>query len=235
MTANAPERDILEILRRNKWLAQLPADATAELAAGARRRRLADGELIAGRGKQPEGLALVVSGAIRSSNFSAEGREIAFSLVKPGGLWGLVAVLDGAGAVHETRVSGPTELIVFPTRLVRDMLDRDPALYKPVTQMLCYRLRKAYSAVDDLALATLRQRLARQLCTLATELPAEKRHISVTQDELANLVGATRPSVNRELAVLEREGLVERQYGGVTVLDYEHLHELCATQRIFEL
>lgn len=232
------DQDILQALRTNKWLAMLPEDALAELAAAGRLRHYSDGEEIVGRNKQPDGLALVMRGAIRSSNFSEDGREIAFSLVQAGGLWGVVPVLDGAGSVHDTCASGRTELFVIPTRAVRDLLGRRPELHKVAVEMLCYRLRKAYSAVDELALATLRQRLARQLCTLAVdagEEPGQKRRIAVTQDELGILVGATRPSINRELAKLEREGLVKRQYGGVTVLDYEQLNDLCATRRIFDL
>jgi CRP/FNR family cyclic AMP-dependent transcriptional regulator len=238
MKPTPPRPDAMEMLRANRWLARLPLDALRELAAAGRWRSLADGEMLAGRNAQPEGMALVLSGAVRSSNFSLEGRESAYSLVKAGSVWGLVAVLDGGGAVHDTRASGKTELFIIPARTVRDLLEREPALYRLAVQMLCYRLRKAYSAVDELALATLRQRLARQLCTLvgaAAEHAQDRLRISVTQDELANLVGATRPSVNRELAEMEREGFVKRQYGGLTVLDYGHLHQLCASQRIFDL
>jgi CRP/FNR family transcriptional regulator, cyclic AMP receptor protein len=238
MPLDLSHKGVLEALNSSRWLARLGPQVLEELAARGRKRKLADGEMIAARGKQPEGLALVISGAIRSSTFSEDGREIVFSLVRAGNVWGLVAVLDRAGAVHDTRASGPTELFVIPTAVIHEILERHPEVYREITLMLCYRMRKAYSAVDELGLANLRQRLARQLCTLVAQegqAPADEQRVPVTQDELAALVGATRPSVNRELTAMEREGLVKKSYGGITVLAYEQLRGLCATRHIFDL
>jgi CRP-like cAMP-binding protein len=233
------QHEALKILRANIWLKDLPAGVLAELAALARYRKYTEGQLIAAKDTRPEGICIIISGGIRSSTFSETGKEIVFSLVRAGSLWGVVAALDGNGSVHDTRASGNTELLVIPDDALLRLMDREPALYRHFSRMLCYRLRKAYSAVDDLGLATLRQRLARRLCALGMPSDAHSAApgtaLNLTQENLAVLVGATRSSVNRELRALQREGLVEVGYRTVAILDYARLQELCASRRIFDL
>jgi hypothetical protein len=58
--------------------------------------------------------------------------------------------------------------------------------------------------------------------------------VASTQEQLALRVGATRTSVNREIQELQREGILKAGYGTISILDYERLHALCATKRIFD-
>lgn len=236
MPTSYPNSEGIQILRSNRWLAQLPSEVLAEFSAVARRRRYADGEEITGYGEPPSGLVVVVKGAIRSTSSSEDGREVAIALVPPGGIWGIIAVLDGGGSTHAGAASGDTELLVIPTDAVRAAFRRWPHLHAWAVPLLCARLRKAYNAVDDLALSKLRQRLTTQLCMMAKSDGDLGRPVTVmaTQDELAMLIGATRPSVNRELAAMEREGLIVRKYRGLIVLDLPGLRKLGALRRAFE-
>lgn len=228
----------LAAVQSNRWLSRLPAPILQELAGLAQVRRLANGEVFVSRGQQPEGLALVVTGALQSSAYSEDGREVGHSLTMPTRLWGVVAIMDGEGSVHDARAKGATELLVIPAQAFQDALERHPALLRAMALMLCYRMRKNYSAVEELGLATLRQRLARQLCTLAAGSgappPGAMVQLVVTQEELAVLVAGSRASVNRELSDMERNGMLQRQYGGITVTDLGQLQSLCVTQQFFE-
>ncbi len=228
----------LAILKGNAWFKGLPADALNALARIARHRRFVKGELIAARGVPPEGLAVVIRGAIRSATLTADGHEVVFSLIQPGYVWGLVAAIDGLGSVHDTRAHGRTEVLLVPRAAFLEVLDARPQLYGHFARLLCYRLRKAYSAVDEFALVPLRQRLARQLCTLALAAPGGHRDgdgasLRLTQSEIAGMLSAARPSVNRELKRLQAEGLVELGYRGVTVRQFSKLRDLCAGQSLF--
>ena len=219
-------------LSANRWFKGLPADTQAAFARVARLKRYAAGELVAARGTAPEGIAIVLKGAIRSATLAADGREIVFSLVQRGSIWGAVAAIDGAGAVHDTRAQGRTEVLMVPRAAFLAVHDEHPVLWRHFAQLLCYRLRKAYSAVDEFALAPLRQRLARQLCTLAVAGGGER--LAFTQSQLAEMLGAARPSVNRELRRLQDEGLVELAYRGVRVAQFDRLRAICETQGLFE-
>ena len=237
MSSTAPKLDVIQALRSNRWLAQFPADALAEFAAVARWRRFADGDEILGYGEIPAGLAVVVKGAIRSSSSSEAGREVAIALVQPGGIWGIIAVLDGGGTTHAGAASGETELLIIPAQAFRAAFDRWPHLYSLAITLLCSRLRKAYNAVDDLVLSSLRQRLAVQLCILADSNGDKETvpTVSTTQEDLAMLIGATRPSVNRELAAMESEGLLKRKYRRLELLDLAALRQECAVRRPYEV
>ena len=238
---NMAEHDLqwrLAILKGNGWFRDLPVDALNALARIARHRRYANGGVIAARGVPPEGLAIVIRGAIRSATLTADGHEVVFSLIQPGYVWGLVAAIDGLGSVHDTRAHGRTEVLLVPRVAFVDVLDARPELYAHFARLLCYRLRKAYSAVDEFALVPLRQRLARQLCTLALAAPGNRpdgdgTSLRLTQSEIAVMLSAARPSVNRELKRLQEEGFVELGYRGVTIRQFSKLRDICANQGLF--
>jgi CRP-like cAMP-binding protein len=228
----------LSVLQGNEWFRDLPLPALNALARSCRHRRYLNGELIAARGVPPEGLAIVLRGAIRSATLSSDGHEVVFSLIQPGFVWGLVAAIDGLGAVHDTRAHRRTEILLIPRRAFLEILDGQPALYAHFARLLCYRLRKAYSAVDEFALVPLRQRLARQLCSLAlasagTRAHSEDASLRLTQAEIAEMLSAARPSVNRELKRMQDEGLVALGYRGLTVKQFARLRDLCEHQGLF--
>lgn len=230
----------LATLKGNAWFKDLPAGALEDFARVSRYRRFLNGELVAARGMPPEGLAVVIRGAIRSATLTADGHEVVFSLIQPGYVWGLVAAIDGLGSVHDTRAHRRTDVLLVPRAAFLEVLDSRPELYGHFARLLCYRLRKAYTAVDEFALVPLRQRLARQLCTLALAAPGntsggqcavgDGASLRLTQSEIAVMLSAARPSVNRELKRMQDEGLVKLGYRGVTVRQFARLRDLCANQ-----
>ena len=226
-----------EILRRSGSFADMPADALLKFAAACRTRRYANGELIVARGLPPEGLAVVISGAIRMASLNAEGREVVYSVVQPGKVWGIVAALDGLGATHETRAYGTTEALVLPRASFLAILGAQPELYASFARMLCHRLRKAHGMVDEFALVPLRKRLARQLCVLASAEAGghagESARVPFTQAELGGMLSASRPTVNRELRRMQDEGLVELSYRGVRVKQISRLLEVCENKELY--
>lgn len=227
----------LHLLRAAELLRAFPDDALRTLAAHCRIRHCRRHEMLAKRGQPFEGLVLVAEGAIQSSTFSEDGREIVFSVVRAGHVWGVVAVLDGEGAVHDTYTCSASTLVIIPSVAIHRLLDERPELYRCFNRMLCYRLRKAYSSVNEYGLSSLRQRLARQLCILSESAApgGVRQSIHTTQEQLASLVGATRPRVNRELAALQNAGVISVHYGEITVLQYEKLQALCSAERMFYL
>lgn len=223
----------LAILEGNAWFRDLPPEALREFARISRFRRYQNRELITPRGVSPEGLLLVIRGAIRSATLAADGHEVVFSLVQPGYVWGLVAAIDGLGSVHDTEAHRRTDALLIPRGAFLEVLNASPVLYGHFARLLCTRLRKAYTAVDEFALVPLRQRLARQLCTLAVTAPGglpegDGATLRLTQSEIAVMLSAARPSVNRELKRLQAEGLVELGYRGVTIRQFAGLRDICA-------
>lgn len=183
---------------------------------------------------------MVLKGGILNSNVSEDGRETVYSYVTEGKLWGLVAAIDGGVAPYDGWARGDTELAMFPSAYVHTLLDQNPELYRLIAQALSYRLRKAFAAVDDLALANLRQRIARHLCTLAMSIGRDGQDgapisIRLKQEDIAAMAGGTRSSINRELVHFENEGALKRNYGCIEITDLNALLAACVTKTIFEL
>lgn len=221
MLANTLQAQIA-ILEKARWFKDLSHPVLAEFAQAGRVRQFADGELIVARGAAPTWLAVVTKGAIRSATLAANGREVVFSLVPPGGVWGLVSTLDGLGAQYDTRAHRKTEALTIPHAAFIRVLDDHLDLYRHFSRILCARLRQTYNAIDEFALVPLRQRLIRQLYMLATSNNAERSGtagvcLNLTQAEIAVMLGAARASVNRELSRLEDDGLVQLGYRVVTI------------------
>lgn len=225
-----------DILRASGAFEGVPADQLARFAAACRVRRYANGELIVARGLAPEGPAVVIRGAIRMASLNAEGREAVYSIIQPGKVWGIVAAIDGLGATHETRASGPTEVLVIPRAAFLAILEAEPRLYAYFARALCHRLRKAHGMVDEFALVPLRQRLARQLCVLASSGQGEggvAERVKFSQAEIGVMLSASRPTVNRELRRMEDEGLVELSYRGVRVRQFDRLLAVCENKSLY--
>jgi CRP-like cAMP-binding protein len=237
MTAGRAEVEPLTFLRQSELARAIPDADLCLLSSRSRVRHCRRHELIGRRGEPIEGLILVVDGAIRSGTMSEDGKEIGYGVITPGHFWGLVSVLDQAGTVHDVHACIDSTLVVIPTAAIHELLEARPSLYRGFNTLLCYRLRRAYSSVDDYGISSLRQRLARQLCLLyGPDTQGSTRDpIRVTQQELAGLVGATRSRVNKALAHLQHAGVLRVGYGGITVLKHEELQRMRSRERLFYL
>jgi CRP/FNR family cyclic AMP-dependent transcriptional regulator len=230
----------VQALQESAWFKEFPPTAIVELAAAGTVQHLADKQSLYRQGEPSAGITLILSGGIRSGSTSMDGHEFTFSLLKPGAIVGLVSCMDGLGMVNNAIAHGETDVLNIPRDALMHLLKRDPALYGHFVYMLCYRMRKAFSMVDELALVSMRQRLARQICTLVfaeheQETIAGEIELAITQNDLAVMLGVTRAIVNRLLKEFEDEGLVVPRYRKLLVRDFATLHARCAGQRLFSL
>jgi len=225
----------LEVLRGNDALKQLPNDVLEEFANFSYRQTLKDGELLASKGEQALGIAIVARGSICASSYNERGQQFAFSMIETGGVWGLVAVLEPSSLMRESRAQGDTEILILPRKDLLHTLDKRQELWRFFTQMLCRHLRKAHQVLDVIALLSLRERLARALyMSSSPELhelgQLSKPRVNLTQDDLAAMLVVTRHAVNRELKHLEQAGLIVTGYGYVELSDIAGLKKIMGQQ-----
>jgi CRP/FNR family transcriptional regulator, cyclic AMP receptor protein len=169
------------------------------------------------RGDAGRCVYLVVSGCVRLSVFSAEGRLLSFKHANAGDIFGEIAALDGqprtADAVALARVVAMT--------LAKEQLDRllesNPRVARAAIAWLCQRLRDTSVQAEAIALHPVEVRLARYL--LSRLMPASAANttggeatveLGISQGELAPLIGASRQKVNAALGLLEDAGAVRR-------------------------
>lgn len=213
----------------------LPAEAAAQFASLASRRRLADGELLYARGDQAEALYGLIRGRIRLSNVAPDGREVLVMLFEPGDWIGEVSLFDGLPRTHDAHAAGEAEVFVLPKARLLGLLEAEPRLYRHFAARLARQLRFALSWIDDAVFLPLSLRLARRLLDLARVYGLDTPRgllldLHLPQEDLGRMLGASRQSVSKALKQMEARGWIALEYGKVLIRDAEALRQLVGAQ-----
>lgn len=177
-------------------------------------RRYDAGRVVAQRGDRAEEVFLVTSGQLRISVCSADGRELAFRVANAGDMVGEIGVLDDSVRSADVTALKATEVLVLARADLRRLLNSRPAMAFGVIRFLCGRLRDTSEQLEALALRRIEARLAGFLRRLIyTPGPANgeaELTLSISQSEIAALIGASRPKVNAAFGTLEQQGAIQR-------------------------
>lgn len=215
-------------LRRREMLANTPlfasvqTDLLDELAAKAKMVKVDARETLFSKGDPGDRLYLVAKGLIRIGVLSAEGREVTYGLIKPGQLFGEIAVLDGKERSADATAMEPTELIALERKDVHAFLHKHPVQALHLIEVLCERIRRADNQLEDMVFLSLPSRLAKHLLmldqTMGTKAkPGTPSTIKLSQQEIADHLGISRESVNKVLSKWEQAGIVTLGRGQITL------------------
>jgi CRP-like cAMP-binding protein len=197
--------------------AGLEPDVRQEIAMHIHERTYEAGQVIAFAGEPCEAVHFVVSGVVRAHRLSLDGREYVLAYLGAGQVFNLVPALDGGA--HLATVEAVSEAIIYSIACdrFREFVDRHTALSLAVLERLTDRVRYLSDQVEDLALHTVRTRLARFLLARAEgDLRTPRQW---TQEEIAAHIGTVRDVVGRTLRSFAREGWVRRERGRLVVRD----------------
>ncbi len=216
---------------RGSWFSKLSAPLRADILACSRVRRLDDGEPLTTRGAPAEEWCGVARGAVRVSSVSLSGKQVTLTYVEPGTWFGDIALFDGLPRTHDADAHGQTTLLTVNKADFRGLLARHVELYEALLRLNCRRLRLMFDTVEDLNTRPLAARLAKQILLLARSYGvaqgpdgAEIRiGLALAQEDLAQLLGASRQRVNQELKNFERDGAVRVEPTRLVVLAREKL------------
>jgi CRP/FNR family transcriptional regulator, cyclic AMP receptor protein len=197
----------------------------------ARIRNVAAGERIFSIGSPGDYMAAVLTGTIRITVPSPHGRELLLAILEAGELLGEIALLDGKERTADATANTPSVLAILDRHEVLSFLERNPAAWPRIVEILCDRIRHTDVQLAEVALLRLPARLAKAILRIAGSDPnpggdSKQFHVQLTQQDLANMVGATRESVNKCLGVWQRQGLVHVDGGQITVPDRSRLESL---------
>ncbi len=174
----------------------------------------------------------VVSGRIRISAGSADGREIFLNIMEPGDTFGEIALLDGGTRTATATATEPSELVSIRREPLFELLEREPKAALELLRLCGERLRWTSGLLEDAALLDAPARLAKRLLSLGEqhgEDGAGGRLVRISQEELANFLGVSRQAVNEQLQDWKAKGWVALGRGTVTVRDAAALRK--AAQR----
>jgi len=196
-------------------------------------RQFREGEAIFQQGDPGQMLYLVESGQVRIYVQDEEGQETSVTLCGPGDMFGELAVIDGLPRSASAVAMDRTVVHILSRDRFREHMRRSPQLAFNFMKTLSVRVRYSTQQVSSLTLLDTPGRLARKLLELArdhgqVEPTGVRINLTLTQSDLASLIGATRESVNKALGSFRRRGLILTHAGHITIVDPDALRELCS-------
>lgn len=215
-------QDNLELLRRVPYFAGLPEGVLLALADAAVAKRCTRGQIIFLESDPCAGLFIVARGEVKIFKVSPQGREQILHQLGPGGTFNDVAVLDGGPNPASAAATADALLYAIARADIRRLAQGYPELAWALIESIARRARHLVAMVEDLALRSVKARLARLLLTEAERtdsLDALDRSQMVTQAEMAARLGTVREMIGRALRDLADEGLIEFDRHRIVISD----------------
>jgi len=224
----------IALLQSNLWFAALPARVREAIIEVANIQTLPDGGYSHRKDQPAEGWFGILSGAIRICSTAPDGKEAVLAYLEPGNWFGEISLFDGVPRTHDGIAHGATELLLVAPADFRALLVRFPELPIHFLRLQSARLRLLYGAMADVNTLPLEARLARQLLNLArsygvTEQDGIRINLHLPQEDLGQLLGASRQRINAQLSDWTKKGWIAVHFGHVTLHDNAALEQAART------
>ena len=222
--------DAERVLRR----APLFEGLDEENARGLRRQltevKLSRGEHLFQEGQDGDRLFVVLDGKMKLTRAAVDGRENLLGVLGPGEMFGELSLFDPRPRTSSASAVTDATLAALGHDALRRMLQDHPEVSLHMLQALARRLRRANDVVADLVFTDVPGRVAKNLLDLADRFGEQEKdglhvHHDLTQEELAQLVGASRETVNKALADFAARGWLQISARSVLILDVERLRK----------
>ena len=210
------------VLARHEFFRELPAGVIGRLASRARLIGYMPGAQIFRKGDDGLGLLAVISGLVKISVPSDDGKEIVLRLVSRNEIFGEIALLDGGPRTADATAVTKSQLLSLDRRDFVPLLEDEPPLAIRLLTLVSHRLRQTSEQVEDMTFADPQKRLAKALLRLAEVQggpPSETPRIAITQKELGRTIGLSRESTNKWLRDWEVAGHISLEKGACTIRD----------------
>jgi CRP-like cAMP-binding protein len=224
-----------EALERRRGLLQkvplfsgLAPERLEALAGVATTKRLAAREQLFHKGDPAAQVYVVASGRLKVVTTSSEGDEMLFAILDEGEVVGELPMLTGGRRTASVVALEPCELLALARRDFLRFLREQPEAAIELMVVLAERLVRISEFAEDALFLALPARLAKKLLALAERFGAEidggtRIDLRLSQGELADLVGTTRESVNKQIRAWTGDGILRMERGEVTILDPDRL------------
>jgi CRP/FNR family transcriptional regulator, cyclic AMP receptor protein len=217
-----------DLLRRTPLFSGLDDEAAASLRSQLSETRLRRGETLFREGDSGDRLYVVLEGKIKLGRSSPDGRENLMAVLGPGQMFGELSLFDpGPRSLTATAVTDVTMKTLGHDELT-GWLTGYPDVARGLLGQLAARLRRTNDVVADLVFSDVPGRVAKALLDLASRFGRKADdglhvHHDLTQEELAQLVGASRETVNKALADFANRGWLRLEPRSVVLVDVERL------------
>ncbi|HEX6508189.1 MAG TPA: Crp/Fnr family transcriptional regulator [Chloroflexota bacterium] len=199
------------------------------------RREFSRNELIFSQGDRGDGLYIVATGHVSITRQNPNGDELILAMYVPHEYFGELALFDDEPRSATATAIDECSLFFLSRAAFRGFLEAHPEALLTCLEVIVGQLRRTTDLADEIALLDVRSRLARRLLRLAQQgvvesersAPGSAASYRITQQQLANMMGATRESVNKHLNAFVDEGMIRLERGHIHILDVKKL-EACS-------
>ena len=175
------------------------------------------------QGDPGDALFAVSDGLVEINVIAASGKKLSLNLMKPGDVFGEIALLDGGVRTANATALEDSQLLRISRASVRDLMQANPLLSIELIEVLCHRLRWVNEQMVDQALLPFPMRLAKRLLILQAHMNESGSRLSISQSELASFAGASREATNKTLNGWRQKNWIEISRGAIRVSDHAAL------------
>ena len=221
-----------QLLERVPFLAGLSEDDLRWLADRLHRRKYGRGDIIFQKDEPGQSLFIIENGSVRIYIPGTQGADLTLAVMGPGDFFGDLSLLDDRPRSASAVAAIDSVLLSLERSDFSSLLRSRPDAALAVLATIARRLRDTDQTASDLAFLDVQGRLARKLLDLG-EANGTQRDDGIvlpsglTQEDLANMIGVTRESVNRNLSVFRRLGLIAREGRKIIIRDPAGLRAYC--------
>ncbi|MGZ6792444.1 MAG: Crp/Fnr family transcriptional regulator [Mycobacteriales bacterium] len=217
-----------EVLARAGLFQGIAVEAAEAVAASLEYGDYGRGETVFSEGEQGDTLYIVLAGKVKIGRRAVDGRENMLSVMGPSDMFGELSLFDPGPRTATATVVTEARLASLAHTSLRPWITDRPEIAEQLLRVLARRLRRTNDALADLIFTDVPGRVAKQLLALSErfgspEADGLRVHHDLTQEELAQLVGASRETVNKALADFASRGWVRVDSRALTILDSDRL------------
>jgi CRP-like cAMP-binding protein len=173
-----------------------------------------------------DALYIIVEGAIEISKVWEDGRRLGLELMRPGAVFGEIALFDPGPRTATAMALMRTELVQIRNKDMMRELERQPRLALDLLNLAGTRMRLMNMQLHEYVFLALPARLARKVLHLTGSNVGPQENFKLSQSDLADFTGATREAVSKTLSNWKQKGIVETGRGKFKVLDRARLQKI---------
>ena len=192
-------------------------------------RHYKKGDILYHEGNRISGFYCITSGIIKVYKTGLDGKEQIIRFAKPGDIIAYRSVLSSEPACTTSKVVEDCQVCFIPSEILISFIKTNPNFALELMKLACHELGEANSYITDIAQKTVRERLAEVLLHLVDDFGLDSQkylRISLTREELANIVGTATESVIRLLSEFKSDSLVELNGRKIKILNVKGLEKI---------
>lgn len=192
-------------------------------------RKFRRGDVLYREGSRISGFYCVHSGVIKVYKTGFDGKEQIIRFAKTGDIIAYRSVLSSEAACTTAKVIADSRVCFIPADILISFIKSNPVFAHELLKLACHELGEANTFITDIAQKTVRERLAEILLYLVRDFGLDDNdylRISLTREEIANIIGTATESVIRLLSEFKNDGFVELQGRRIRILDTRALENI---------